>query len=75
MERLLIPAVRVRGESTPTLTEIVCRVLANDSLGIIRGHLTVDSSLQGYRIRIEAQVSLEVSDEILGSLQESTDSD
>ena len=35
MERLLIPAVRVWGESSPTLAEIVCRVLANDSRGII----------------------------------------
>ena len=74
MERLLIPAVRVRGESSPNLAEIICCVLANDSHGIIRGHLSVDSSLQGYRIGIEAQVSSEVGDEILGSLQESIDS-
>ena len=71
MERLPIPAVRVRGESSPNLAEIVCRVLANDSRGIIGGHLSVDSSLQGYRIGIEVRVSSEVGDEILGSLQES----
>ena len=74
MERLPIPAVRVRGESSPTLAEIVCRVLANDSHGIIGGHLSVDSSLQGYRIGIEVRVSSEVGDKILGSLQESIDS-
>ena len=45
MERLLIPAVCVRGESSPTLTEIVCCVLVNNSRGIIGGHLSVDSSL------------------------------
>ena len=71
MERLPIPAVRVRGESSPNLAEIICRVLANDSHGIIGGHLSVNSSLQGYRIGIEARVSSEVGDEILGSLQES----
>ena len=71
MERLPIPAVRVRGESSPNLAEIVCCVLVNDSHGIIGGHLTVNSSLQGYRIGIEARVSSEVSDKILGSLQES----
>ena len=71
MERLPIPAVHVRGGSSPNLMEIVCRVLANDSHGIIRGHLSVDSSLQGYRIGIEARVSSEVGDKILGSLQES----
>ena len=74
MERLPIPAVCVRGGSSPSLAEIVCRVLANNSHGIIGGHLSVDSSQQGYRIRIEARVSLEVGDEILGSLQESIDS-
>ena len=71
MERLPIPAVRVRGGSSPNLVEIVCRVLANDSHGIIGGHLSVDSSQLGYRIGIEVRVSLEVGDEILGSLQES----
>ena len=71
MERLPIPAVRVRGGSSPNLTEIVCRVLANDSRGIIGGHLSVDSSQLGYRIGIEVRVSSEVGDEILGSLQES----
>ena len=70
MERLLIPAVRVPGGFSPTLTEIICHVLANNSHGIIGGHLSVDSSLQGYRIKIEAQVSLEVGDEILSSLEE-----
>ena len=71
MERLPIPAVRVWGGSSPNLVEIVCRVLANNSHGIIGGHLSVDSSLQGYRIGIEVRVSSEVGDEILGSLQES----
>ena len=71
MERLPIPAVRVREGSSPTLTEIICRVLGNDSHGIIGEHLSVDSSLQGYQIGIEVWVSLEVGDEILGSLQES----
>ena len=71
MERLPIPAVRVREGSSPNLVEIVCCVLANDSPGIISGHLSVDSSQAGYRIGIEARVSSEVSDEILGSLQES----
>ena len=70
MERLLTPAVHVHRGSSPNLAEIICRVLANDSHGIIRGHLSVDSSQLGYRIRIEAQVSLEVRDEILSSLQE-----
>ena len=73
MERLPIPAVRVQGESS-NLAEIVCRVLANDSHGIIGGHLSVDSSLQGYRIGIEVRVLSEVGDEILGRLQESIDS-
>ena len=71
MERLLIPAVRVREGSSPSLVEIVCCVLANDSHGIIGGHLSVDSLQLGYRIGIEVQVSSEVGDEILGSLQES----
>ena len=71
MERLPIPAVRVREGSSPNLAEIICRVLANDSHGIIGGHLTVDSSQSGYRIGIEVRVSSEVGDEILGSLQES----
>ena len=71
MERLPIPAVRVREGSSPSLAEIVCRVLANDSHGIIGGHLSVDSSQLGYRIGIEVRVSSEVGDEILGSLQES----
>ena len=35
MERLPILAVRVPERSSPNLTEIVCRVLANDSHGII----------------------------------------
>ena len=70
MERLLIPAVRVQGGSSPNLAEIICRVLANDSPGIIRGHLSVNSSKLGYWIGIEVRVSLEVSDEILSSLQE-----
>ena len=74
MERLPIPAVRVREGSSPNLTEIVCHVLANDSHGIIGGHLSVGSSQQGYRIGIEVRVSPEVGDEILGSLQESIDS-
>ena len=74
MERLPIPAVRVREGSSPSLVEIVCRVLANDSHGIIGGHLSVDSSQLGYRVGIEARVSSEVGDEILGSLQESIDS-
>ena len=71
MERLPIPAVRVREGSSPSLAEIVCRVLANDSRGIIGGHLSVDSSQLGYRIGIEVRVSSEVGNEILGSLQES----
>ena len=71
MERLPIPAVRVRGESSPSLAEIVCRVLANDSHGIIGGHLSVNSLQQGYQIGIEVRVSSEVGDEILSSLQES----
>ena len=71
MERLPIPAVRARGGSSPNLAEIVCRVLANDSHGIIGGHLSVDSSQLGYRIGIEVRVSSEVGDEILGLLQES----
>ena len=71
MERLPIPAVHARGGSSPNLVEIICCVLANDSHGIIRGHLSVDSSQLGYHIGIEARVSLEVGDEILGSLQES----
>ena len=71
MERLLIPAVVVRGGSSPNLAEIVCHVLVSDSHGIIGGHLSVDSSLQGYRIGIEARVSSGVGNEILGSLQES----
>ena len=71
MERLPIPAVRVREGSSPSLAEIVCRVLANDSRGIIGGHLSVDSLQLGYRIGIEVRVSSEVSDEILDSLQES----
>ena len=74
MERLLIPAVRVRERSSPTLAEIVCRVLVNDSHGIVRGHLSVDSSQQGYHIGIEARVSLEVGDEVLSLLQESINS-
>ena len=74
MERLPIPAVRVWEGSSPSLAEIVCRVLANDSHGIIGGHLSVDSSQLGYCIRIEARVSAELGDEILGSLQESIDS-
>ena len=74
MERLPIPAVRAWGGSSPNLVEIVCRVLANDSHGIIRGHLSVDSSQLGYRIGIEARVCSEVGVEILGSLQESLDS-
>ena len=61
----------VREGSSPSLVEIVCRVLANDSRGIISGHLSVDSSQLGYRIGIEVQVSSGVGDEILGSLQES----
>ena len=71
MERLPIPAVRVQGGPSPNLAEIVCRVLANNSRGIIGGHLTVDSSQLGYCIGIEARVSSEVGNEILGSLQES----
>ena len=71
MERLPIPAVRVQEGSSPSLAEIVCRVLANDSHGIIGGHLSVDSSQLGYWIGIEVRVSSEVGDEILGSLQES----
>ena len=74
MERLPIPAVRVQEGSSPSLAEIVCRVLANDSHGIIGGHLSVDSSQLGYRIGIEVWVSSEVGNEILGSLQESIDS-
>ena len=70
MERLLILAVRVWGESSPNLVEIVCRVLVNYSHGIIGGYLSVDSSQLGYWIGIEAQVSSEVGDEILSSLQE-----
>ena len=73
MERLPIPAVRVQEGSSPSLTEIICCVLVNNSHGIIGGHLSVDSSLQGYRIGIEARVSSEVGDEILGSLQESVE--
>ena len=71
MERLPIPAVCVQGGSSPSLAEIVCRVLANDSHGIISGHLSVDSSQLDYRIGIEVQVNSEVGDEILSSLQES----
>ena len=70
-ERLPIPAVHVQGGSSPNLTEIVCRVLANDSHGIIGGHLSVNSSQLGYRIGIEVRVSSEVGDKILSSLQES----
>ena len=70
MERLPIPAVRVWGGSSPNLMEIVCHVLANDSHGIIGGHLSVDSSQLGYRISIEVRVSSEIGDEILASLQE-----
>ena len=73
MERLPIPAVRVQGGSSPNLAEIVCHVLANDSHGIIGGHLSVDSSQLGYRIGIKARVSSEVGDEILGALQESVE--
>ena len=47
MERLPIPAVHVRGGSSPTLVEIVCRVLANDSHGIIGGHLSVTLGARG----------------------------
>ena len=56
---------------SPSLTEIICRVLANDSHGIIGGHLSVDSLQLGYQIGIEVRVSSEVGDEILGSFQES----
>ena len=70
MERLPIPAVHVRGGSSPNLAEIVCYVLANDSHGIIGGHLSVDSSQLGYRIGIEVRVSSEAGDEILALLQE-----
>ena len=70
MERLPIPAVHVWGGSSPTLMEIVCHVLANDSCEIIRGHLSVDSLQLGYRIRIEVQVESVVGDEILSLLQE-----
>ena len=70
MERLPVPAVRVLGGSSPNLAEIICCVLANDSHGIIRGHLSVNSSQLGYRIGIEAQVSQEAGDKILSSLQE-----
>ena len=70
MERLPIPAVHVRGGSSPTLAEIVCHVLANDSCGIIGGHLSVDSSQLGYWIRIKVWVELVVGDEILSLLQE-----
>ena len=38
---------------------------------VIGGHLSVNSLQLGYRIGIEAWVSSEVGDEILGSLQES----
>ena len=74
MERLPIPAVRAWEGSSPNLAEITCHVLANNSHGIIRGHLSVNSSLQGYHIGIEARVSAEVGNKILGSLQESIDS-
>ena len=70
MERRPIPAIRVQEGSSPTLAEIVCCVLANNSHGIIGGHLSVNSSLQGYWIGIEARVSSEVGDEIFGSLPE-----
>ena len=70
MERLPVPAVRVRRESSPNLMEIVCHVLVNDSHGIIGGHLSVNSSQLGYQIGIEVRVSLEVGDKILSSLQE-----
>ena len=70
MERLPISAVHAQEGSSPSLTEIVCHVLVNNSHGIIRGHLSVDSLLQGYQISIEVQVSSEVGDEILSSLQE-----
>ena len=53
MERLPIPAVRAPGGSS-NLAEVVYRVLVNDSRGIIRGHLSVDSSQLGYRVGIEA---------------------
>ena len=69
MERLPIPAVHVQEGSSPTLAEIVCCVLANDSHGIIRGHLSADSSQLGYQIGIKAWVSSEVGDEILSSLR------
>ena len=68
MERLPLPAVRVRGESSPSLAEIVCCVLANDSHGIIGGHLSVDSSLQGYQIGIHwGQGHLETGDYMLST--------
>ena len=70
MERLPIPAVRVQGGSSPNLMEIVCCVLVNNSHGIIGGHLSVNSLQLGYRIGIEAQVSLAIGDEILSRLQE-----
>ena len=50
--------------------EIVCHVLANDSCGIIRGHLSVDSSQLGYWIGIKVRVESVVGDEILSLLQE-----
>ena len=73
MERLLIPAVRVLGGSSPNLAEIVCRVLASDSCGIIRGNLAVDSSLWGYQLGIEVEITSEASDEILSMLQQSVE--
>ena len=71
MERLLIPAVRVLEGSSPNLAEIICCVLANDSHGIIGGHLSVDSLQLGYWVGIEVWVSSEAGNEILGMLQES----
>ena len=56
MERLPIPVVRVWERSSPNLTEIVCRVLVNNSHGIIhwgRGGLeTGDYMLGKFRAHV-----------------------
>ena len=70
MERLPIPAVCAPGGSSPNLMVIICHVLVNNSRGVIGGHLTVNSSQLGYQLGIEAWISSEAGDEILGLLQE-----
>ena len=59
MERLPLPAHCPRGRNSPNLAEIICRVLANNSHGIIGGNLAVDSSRQGYWLEIEVEITVE----------------